>query len=134
MTVFLHSYTLLKGLCDIAQFLLNTFIIVTSFVRGNHRVFIINIVTGECAILILQKLWFGVCNCYYFILIYNDSVILFCFILNCHGTFPFSQILNLFICFIFKHKTFAADKEIHNLQFLITNNKYSNKVYFIKPS
>ena len=29
---------------------------------------------------------------------------------------------------------FSADKAIHNFQYLITNNKYSNQVYFIKPS
>ena len=29
---------------------------------------------------------------------------------------------------------FAADKAIHNLQFLINNNKYSNQVYVIKTS
>ena len=49
-------------------------------------------------------------------------------------SFCFSQISNLFMCFIFEHNIFAADKEIHNLQFLIANNKYSNQVYVIKPS
>ena len=48
-------------------------------------------------------------------------------------SFHFSQISNLFICSIFEHNIFAADKAIHNLQFLITKNKYSNQVYVIKP-
>ena len=48
--------------------------------------------------------------------------------------FCFSQILNLFICFIFEHNIFAADKEIHNFQYLITSTKYSNQVYVINPS
>ena len=47
-------------------------------------------------------------------------------------SFCFSQILNLFICFIFKHN-FAGRKKQSNLQLLITNNKYSNQVYVIKP-
>ena len=34
---------------------------------------------GECAILILRKLWFGVCHCCYYILIYGDYFILLCF-------------------------------------------------------
>ena len=49
-------------------------------------------------------------------------------------SFIFSQILNMFIFFIFEHNIFAADKAIHNFQYLITNNKYSNQVYVIKPS
>ena len=32
----------------------------------------------------------------------------------------------------FKHNIFTAEKEIHNLQFFITNNKYSKRVYIIK--
>ena len=32
---------------------------------------------------------------------------------------------------LFRTKSFAADKVIHNLQFLIINNKYSNQVYLI---
>ena len=40
--------------------LLNTVIIVTYFVGVQHRVFVIAIIMGECAILIAQKLWFGV--------------------------------------------------------------------------
>ena len=50
------------------------------------------------------------------------------------GCFVSSQISNLFICFIFEHKMFVAEKAIHNIQFLITNNKYSNQVYIIKPT
>ena len=125
---------MLKGLCDIAQFLLNTVIIMTSFLWGQHWILDITIVAGDWNILILQKLRFGVCHCFYCLLIYNNYVILSCFILNCHITFLFSQILNLFICGIFEHKLFAVDKSIHNLQFLITNNKYSNQVYVIKQS
>ena len=125
---------MLKGLCEIVQFLINTFIIATYSVWGQHYVFVIAIVTGECAILILRKLRFGVCHCWYCLLIYNDYVILLCFILNYHRIFLFLQILNIFICFISKHSIFAADEAIHNLQFLITNNKYINQVYVIKPS
>ena len=40
----------------------------------------------------------------------------------------------MFIGFIFEHNIFVADKEIHNFQFLITNNKYSDQVYVIRPS
>ena len=40
----------------------------------------------------------------------------------------------MFICFIFEHNIIAEDKSIHNLQFLITNIKYSNQFYVIKPS
>ena len=45
-----------------------------------------------------------------------------------------SQVSNLFICGIFWHNFFAAEKGIHNLQSLIINNKYSNQVSVIKPS
>ena len=47
------------------------------------------------------------------------------------GCLPPPQISNLFICFIFRHNIFAADKEIHDFKFFVTNNKYSNQVYFI---
>ena len=102
-------------------------IIVTSFVWVQHCVFVIAIVTGECAILILWRLRFGVCHSCYCLLIYDDSIILLCFILNCHRTFLFSQISNPFIFIIFEHNIFTADKAIHNLQFFITNNKYIKK-------
>ena len=36
------------------------------------------------------------------------------------------------IIFFFRTQHFPADKAIHNLQFLITNNKYSNQGYVIK--
>ena len=49
------------------------------------------------------------------------------------GRFP-PQILNLFICFIFEHSIFSADKTIHYFQHLITNNNYSNQVYVTKTS
>ena len=58
------------------NFLLNTVIIVTSFVWGKNCVFLISIVMGKCATLILQKLRFGVCHCCSCILIYNDYIIL----------------------------------------------------------
>ena len=52
---FLQSYTSLKCLCEIFLFLLNTVIIVTYFILGQNHVFVISIVTGECAMLIIQK-------------------------------------------------------------------------------
>ena len=61
-------------------------------------------------------------------------VILLCFHLNFHIPYFFSQISNLFICDIFEQNLFASDKAIHNLRFLIINNKYSNRVSVIKPS
>ena len=121
-------------MCEIFQFLLNTVIIVTSFVWDQHRVFVIAIVTGECAILILQKLRFGVYHCYYCLLIYDDYVIILYYILNCHKTFLFYKISTLFICGIFENIFFAADKGIHNIWLLIIKNKYSYQVSVIKPS
>ena len=93
-----------------------------------------------------KKLRFDVCNHCYCLLIYDDYVILICFILNWtmlqwwnggwwnkeYDWLCFlSQISNLFILFISEHNSFAADKETHTLQFLITNNKYSNQAYLI---
>ena len=101
--IFEQSYTWLKGLCEIDQVLLNTVIIVTSFAWFQHCLFMINVVMDECTILILRTLQFCVCHCCYCLLIYNDSVLLLCLILNCHITFIFSQVLNLFIFGIFKH-------------------------------
>ena len=127
--MFLQSYTLLKYLCAIVQFLLNTLIIVTIyfsvqrpffviaiimsefdnlilrklrysrfvrdcsvftqysyypdyFVYGQHHVFVISIIKNECAILILQQSWLGLFHSCYYLLLYNDSVILSCFILK----------------------------------------------------
>ena len=74
--------TVLRFLWDCSVFVLNTVIIVTYFVRGQHFVLVIAIVTGECAILILQKLRFVAFHCCYCLLIYDDYVILLCFILN----------------------------------------------------
>ena len=62
--IFLQSYTLLTGLCEIVQFLLNTVITVNFFVLGQHRIFVISLVTCKSAILILQQLRFGVCDQY----------------------------------------------------------------------
>ena len=59
-----YSPSLRFFLCEIVQFLPNEFIIVTSFVQGQNCVFVIAIVTCECAIPILQKLRFGVCHWY----------------------------------------------------------------------
>ena len=39
--------------------------------------------------------------------------------------------MNLFICIIFKHNIFAADKAIHNFQYLKNHKKYSNQFYLI---
>ena len=113
-------------------------------VRDQHCTFVITIVTGECTIMITKQLWFGVCHRCYYLLIYYDSFIVLCFILNLpmvqwwnrykDWSFCLSKISNMFICIIFEHKCLAADKEVHNLQFLITRNKYSNQVYVIKPS
>ena len=75
------------------------------------------IVMGKCAILILQKLGLGVCHCCYCPLIYNDSVTLSSFILNCHRTFFLSQILNLFICGIFEHNFLQKTKESITFKF-----------------
>ena len=50
--------------CDTSQFLINTVIIVTSFVWGQHSAFFVAIGTYECVILILQKLWFCVWHRY----------------------------------------------------------------------
>ena len=44
-------------------------------------------------------------------------------------SFLFSQIPNMFICFIFEHNIFAADKAIHNFQFFIT--KKSTEIKFM---
>ena len=71
--------------------------------------------------------------CWYCTLIYKKFVILSCFILNCHRTFLFTQISNLLICGIFKHKNFTSDKAIHNLLCLIINNKFRHQVTVIKP-
>ena len=49
---------------------------------GQYCVLVIAIITGERGILILQKIRFGVCHCWYCILVYDDSIILLCFILN----------------------------------------------------
>ena len=46
------------------------------------KFFIITIVMYECAILIPRQLWFCVCHCCYCLLIYENVVILLCFISN----------------------------------------------------
>ena len=119
---------------DIVKFFFHIAIIVKYFVPGQHGVFVIVTVRGECAVLIWQKLLFGVCNFCYCQLIYDDSVIALCIIINNYRTFLFSQIPNLFICGIFEPNCFVADKEIYILKLLITNNKYTNQVSVIKQS
>ena len=108
---------MLKGFCEIVHFSLNAVIIVTYFVQSRHRVFMIAIVEGKCAILMQQTLQFNVCHRFYCLLIYDDSVILSCFILNCHRTFLFSQILNLFICSIFEHNFLQMTKQSITFKF-----------------
>ena len=58
---------------------------------------------------------------------------IYCFILNCHRTLLFSQILILFICAIFEPKNLAADKEIRYLRVLIIKN-CRDQVSVTKPS
>ena len=80
-----------------------------------------------------SKIHLSIYISWYFPLAYDDFSSL-CFILNCHGTFLFSQILNLFICSIFENDFFSADKSIHCLLFSIINNKCKNQVTVIKQS
>ena len=126
----------------------------TSFVRGSNGVLSIVIVTCECAILIIRKLQLRVYHHCYCLLIYDDTVILLCFFLNwsmvqwrngwwlnCEMAKLRYRLVVLFLTniedvhfLIFKHNIFAADKEIHNFHYLVTNNNYSDQVYVIKPS
>ena len=55
-------------------------------------------------------------------------LLLLYFILNCYGTFLFSQMSHLFFCGIFKHNVFVEVKEIHNLLCIINNNKCRNQI------
>ena len=64
-----------EGLCDIILFVFNTVIIANLFVCGQHLVFVISIVTCECDLFILRKLWLRVCHHYFCLFIYNESVI-----------------------------------------------------------
>ena len=58
----------------------------TSFVRVQHRVFVIAIATGECAMLILQKLRFkGLCEIIHFLL--NTVIIVTYFVHGHHRVF-----------------------------------------------
>ena len=59
---------------------------------------------------------------------------LLCFILNCHGTFLFSQIPNLFFCGISEQFFFAAVKEIHKLWFWSTTTSADTIFLIPKPS
>ena len=67
-------------------------------------------------------------------ILYDYFVIYIIFYLKQSHTFLFWKIPNLFICGIFEHNLFAADKSIHNLLFLIIYNKYRNQFPFIKPT
>ena len=49
-------------------------------------------------------------------------------ILKYYGTLLFSLISNMFICGIFKHKCFAAVKEIYILQYSINKNKCRKQI------
>ena len=51
-------------LCEIVKFLLITVVITTYFFWGHNHVYLIDIITGECAIPILGILRFGVCHRY----------------------------------------------------------------------
>ena len=79
---FLKYYTLLNNLRDIFVFLLNTVNIVTFFVWGQHCNIVIFIVTCECNLLIIQRLRLRVCHRCYCLLVYDDTDISLCLILN----------------------------------------------------
>ena len=70
---------------------------------------------------------------WYFKLAFDDSLVLLCLILSCHGTLFFSQISNWLFCDIFKHKCFEAVKEIHELQFRLTTTRADDKLLLPKP-
>ena len=59
--IVLHFST---GLCEIVKFLINTVITVTYFIRSQHCVLVISIVTCKYAIPILKILRFGICHRY----------------------------------------------------------------------
>ena len=72
--------------CDIGQLLLNTVIIVTYFVWVQNCVFVIAIIMGECAILILLKLRFlGLCVIFQSLL--NTVIIVTYFVWGQHCVF-----------------------------------------------
>ena len=62
--LFITALHLVKSFVWFWSVLINTVIIVTYFVWGQHSVFVITIVTWECNILIPQKLLFCVCHQY----------------------------------------------------------------------
>ena len=111
---------MLKGLCEIVHFLLNTVITATSFILGQHHVFVIAIFTGECARLIPKK--YGLVYVIAAIVYWPTMILLFYYAsLKTVTELFFSQkYWVLSNCGISEHNFFAADKAIHNLQFLIT--------------
>ena len=74
------------GLRNTVFFVFNTVIIVISFVRGQNCIFVIDIVTCECALFILIKVWLRVFHHCYCLLIYDKSVISFLIFLLTNGT------------------------------------------------
>ena len=99
---FKQSYTLLEYLCGIVHFLLNTFIIVTSFVWGQHRVFMTAIFTGEWDILILQKIrLLGLCEIVHFLL--NTVIIMNYFVQIPHCVFVIAIVTGECAVLILQH-------------------------------
>ena len=62
------------------------------------------------------------------------SLIFSCLILNCHGTFIFSQTLNIFICGIFKHNLCAAAKKFISFDIWSSTTSAETKSLLPKPS
>ena len=69
------------------------------------------------------------------IVYWPTKILLFlsCFVLNYHGTFILSQILNLFICGIFKRIFFHKSKKSTFFAFLSTATSAENKFWVTKP-
>ena len=65
---------------------------------------------------------------FYCLLTYGYYPIFIMFYYKLLQNFDFFTNINLFICFVSEHTFFAADKEIHYLQFLIINNKCKNQI------
>ena len=78
MTVFIVLHFVKRFLCD-HLFLLNTVIIMTSFVQVQHGEFVISIITGKCAILIVLKLRFH-CLCEIVQFLLSTVIIVTCFV------------------------------------------------------
>ena len=125
----------------------------TYFVRDQHRVFVnyhchvwvryIEASKIKVACMSLLPLSIDLRRLFYFIMFYfklaNGAMVKWWMVKWCNGEIKIS-IDRFFLTniesvhlFYFKHNIFAADKAIHNFQYLITNNKDSNQVYVIKP-